>query len=350
MTKTFDLTDDQRWKAVCAKDRRFDGAFLTGVHSTGIYCRPSCPARLPLRKNVKFYASAADAEAAGLRACKRCSPNTQSAEEACVLAAIAAIRSQGAMTLDQLSDLTGYSPTHFQRLFKRTIGLSPASFARALREERVRGALETGSTVTEALYEAGYSTPSRFYADTKGRLGMQASDWANGGEGRRVHWSVIDTSLGVMLVAATEKGVCCLSFDEGEVELRARFPKAEIVEAGKDFKALFDQVVAAVEEPGSDNSHIPLDVKGTAFQQRCWEALRKIPAGETRSYGEQAAMLGNPKASRAVGSANGANNIAVLIPCHRVVPAGGGVGGYAYGPDIKTELLKRENAIDKELF
>jgi AraC family transcriptional regulator, regulatory protein of adaptative response / methylated-DNA-[protein]-cysteine methyltransferase len=342
MTDTQDHSDDQRWKAVCDKDRRFDGAFVTGVHTTGIYCRPSCPARLPMRKNVKFYANSAEAEVAGLRACKRCSPNTQSAEEACVLAAIAAIRSQGAMTLDELSDLTGYSPTHFQRLFKRTVGLSPASFARALREERVRDALETGASVTEALYEAGYSAPSRFYADTKGRLGMQASDWANGGEGRRVHWSVIETSLGAMLVAATEKGVCCLSFDEGEEELRARFPKAEIVEAGDEFKALFDQVVAAVEEPGSDSSHIPLDVKGTAFQQKCWEALRKIPAGETRSYGEQAAMLGNPKASRAVGSANGANNIAVLIPCHRVVPAGGGVGGFAYGPEIKAELLKRE--------
>lgn len=342
MTQNTDLSDEERWEAVTAKDRRFDGSFVTGVHTTGIYCRPSCPARLPLRKNVKFYASPADAEAAGLRACKRCSPNTQSAEEACVLAAIAAIRSQGAMTLDQLSELTGYSPTHFQRLFKRTVGLSPASFARALREERVRGALETGASVTQALYEAGYSAPSRFYEDTKGRLGMQASDWTNGGEGRCVHWSVIDTSLGAMLVAATEKGVCCLSFNEGEDELRARFPKAEIVEAGDEFKALFDQVVAAVEEPSSDSSHIPLDVKGTAFQQKCWEALRKIPAGETRSYGEQAAMLGNPKASRAVGSANGANNIAVLIPCHRVVPAGGGVGGYAYGPEIKAELLKRE--------
>jgi len=359
MTHIQDIDDDRRWQAVQAKDRRYDGSFVTGVHSTGIYCRPSCPARLPLRKNVKFYASAADAEAAGLRACKRCSPNTQSAEEACVLAAIAAIRAnvadgKGAMTLDQLADLTGYSATHFQRLFKRTVGLSPASFARALREERVRDALETGASVTEALYEAGYSTPSRFYADTKGRLGMQASDWANGGDGRRVHWSVIDTSLGSMLVAATERGVCCLSFNEGESELRARFPKAEIVAAGDDFKALFDQVVAAVEEPSGDNSHIPLDVKGTAFQQRCWLALRQIPAGETRSYGEQAAMLGNPKASRAVGSANGANNIAVLIPCHRVVPASGGVGGYAYGPEIKAELLKREGRSEevqqKELF
>ncbi|MHA7819439.1 MAG: bifunctional DNA-binding transcriptional regulator/O6-methylguanine-DNA methyltransferase Ada [Erythrobacter sp.] len=342
MTLTADLTDNQRWQIALAKDRRYDGAFVTGVHSTGIYCRPSCPARAPLRKNVRFYATPEAAEAAGLRACKRCSPNTQSAEEACVLAAIKAIREDGAQTLDQLADLTGYSPTHFQRLFKRTVGLSPAAFARALREARVRDALESGASVTEALYEAGYASPSRFYDDTKGKLGMTANDWTNGGAGRIVHWSVIPTSLGDMLVAATDKGVCCLSFDEGEGELRARFPKAELVPAGEDFRALFAQVVAAVEEPGSDNSHIPLDVKGTAFQQRCWEALRAIPPGETRSYGEQAAMLGNPKASRAVGSANGANNIAVLIPCHRVVPASGGVGGYAYGPEIKSELLRRE--------
>lgn len=348
MTKIANLTDDQRWQAVLDKDRRYDGAFLTGVHSTGIYCRPSCPARAPLRKNVRFYATPADAEAAGLRPCKRCSPNTQSAEEACVLAAVAAIRARiaegkGGLTLHELSELTGYSPTHFQRLFKRTIGLSPAAFARALREDKVRNALEGGVSVTDALYEAGYSSPSRFYENTKDKLGMNASDWRDGGKGRTVHWNVIPTSLGEMLVAATEKGVCCLSFNEGETELRARFPKAELVAAGEDFRALFEQVVAAVEEPGSDNSHIPLDVKGTAFQQRCWEALRKIPPGETRSYGEQAAMLGNPKASRAVGSANGANNIAVLIPCHRVVQADGSIGGYAYGPDIKRALLERES-------
>ncbi len=345
-TNSQSLTDDQRWRIAMAKDRRYDGAFVTGVHSTGIYCRPSCPARAPLRRNVRFYASAQDAEAAGLRACKRCSPHTQSAEEACVLAAIAAIREQGAMTLDQLAELTGYSPAHFQRLFKRTVGLSPAAFARALREERVRGALQEGSSVTQALYDAGYSAPSRFYADTKGRLGMGASDWAKGGEGRTIHWSVIETSLGDMLVAATDRGVCCLSFGEGEDELRSRFPKAELVPAGEAFAALFAEVVAAVEQPGSDSAHIPLDVQGTAFQQRCWEALRTIPPGETRSYGEQAAMLGNPKASRAVGSANGANHIAVLIPCHRVVPASGGVGGYAYGPEIKAELLRREG-VDK---
>ncbi len=338
------ISDGQHWQAVLDKDRRFDGAFVTGVHSTGIYCRPSCPARAPLRKNVRFYATPAEAEAAGLRACKRCSPNSQSAEEACVLAAIAAIREYGAMTLDQLAGLTGYAPTHFQRLFTRSVGLSPAAFARALREERVREALSTGLGVGEALARSGYVGADQFYAQTKGRLGMSPSDWSRGGAGRQVHWAVLPTSLGHMLVAATDKGVCCLAFGEGETELRARFPRAELIAAGEDFRALFARVVEAVEQPGPGSAAIPLDVKGTAFQQRVWEELRRIPHGETRSYGELAAALGNPKASRAVGGANGANNVAVLIPCHRVIAADGSLGGYAYGLAVKAELLRREGA------
>jgi AraC family transcriptional regulator of adaptative response/methylated-DNA-[protein]-cysteine methyltransferase len=259
-----------------------------------------------------------------------------------VLAAIAAIRAEGAMTLEALADLTGYTPTHFQRLFKRTVGMSPAAFARAIREERVRDGLSMGQTVTQALSNAGYAGSKQFYAETKGRLGMAPSDWSKGGAGRVVHWAVLATSLGPMLVAATEKGVCCLAFGEGEAALRARFPRAELVAAGDDFRELFAQVVAAVEQPGPGSAAIPLDVKGTAFQQRVWEELRRIPHGETRSYGELAAALGNPKASRAVGGANGANHVAVLIPCHRVIAADGTLGGYAYGLAIKAELLKRE--------
>ncbi|MBX7527307.1 bifunctional transcriptional activator/DNA repair enzyme AdaA [Qipengyuania vesicularis] len=343
MADTKPLTDDERWRIALAKDRRFDGVFVTGVHSTGIYCRPSCPARPPKRENVRFYSDCEAAEAAGLRACKRCAPDQQSREEAAVLAALKVLREAEEMvSLERLGQLTDYSPTHFQRIFTRAVGLSPAAYQRALRRERAEEALGEGGSVTGAIYEAGYGAPSRFYENRKDS-GMSASDWKDGGKGRTVHWSVIETTLGDMLVAATGKGVCCLSFGEGEAELRARFPKAELVEAGEDFRALFEQVTAAVENPATaTHSDIPLDVKGTAFQQRCWDALRQIPAGETRSYGEQAAMLGNPKASRAVGGANGANNIAVLIPCHRVVPASGGVGGYAYGTEIKAELLRRE--------
>ena len=336
------MTDDARWQAVLDKDRRYDGAFVTGVHSTGIYCRPSCPARAPLRRNVRFYRDANEATTAGLRPCKRCSPNTQSAEEACVLAAIAAIREQGAMTLEQLAALTGYSATHFQRLFKRSTGLSPAQYARALRQRNAHEALTKVHRVADAIAQAGYGRADQFYAETKGRLGMTANEWRKGGAGKSIHWAVLATTLGPMLVAATDRGVCCLAFGEGEAELRARFPRAELAPAGAEFEALFAEVLAAVEQPGPGSASIPLDVHGTAFQSRVWDELRRIPSGETRSYGELAAALGNPGASRAVGGANGANNVAVLIPCHRVIAADGSLGGYAYGLKIKAELLRRE--------
>lgn len=340
------LDDNARWAAVLRRDRAFDGRFVTGVLTTGIYCRPSCAARHPGRANVRFFATGAEARAAGLRACKRCLPDDVGRDEAAVLAAIDEIKaSGGAPTLDGLAQLTGYSPSHFQRVFTRATGLSPAAYARALRAERAKVALAGADRVTDAIYDAGYEAPSRFYAAMEGRLGMTASDWKNGGAGRTIHYAMIETTLAPMLVAATDKGVCVLSFNEGEAELRARFPKATLVEAGEDFRDLFDRVVAAVEQPGSIGTgaaDIPLDVKGTAFQQRCWQALREIPPGETRSYGQQAAAIGNPRASRAVGSANGANHVAVLIPCHRVIAHDGGLGGYAYGTEIKAELLKRE--------
>lgn len=336
-------TDEDRWRIALAKDRRFDGAFITGVHSTGIYCRPSCPARPPRRENVRFYASAAEAEAAGLRACKRCAPDRQSNEEAAVLAAIDEIRqaTEAAPTLDELARLTGYSPAHFQRLFKRSTGLSPAAYARALRQERARDALSDERSVTDAIYAAGYGAPSRFYEGARGKMGMAPSAWANGGKGVTIHWAVVMTSLGSMLVAATDKGVCRLSFNEDARELARRFPKAELVEGGTAFQALLAEVVASVERPG-DFAHIPLDVKGTAFQEACWRALREIPRGETRTYAQIAAAAGNPGAVRAAGSANARNNVAVLIPCHRVIRSGGDLGGYAYGPAIKRELLRRE--------
>lgn len=336
------IDDDIRWNAVLRRDRAFDGRFVTGVLTTGIYCRPSCAARHPARANVRFYASGAEARDAGLRACKRCLPDDVARDEAAVAVAIDDIKaSDGKPTLGELALLTGYSASHFQRVFKRATGLSPSAYARALREERAKDALGGSARVVDAIYDAGYDAPSRFYDDTKGRLGMTASEWRDGGKGRTIHWTAVDTSLGAMLVAATETGVCCLSFGEGEDELRARFPNAALVQGGAEFADLFARVAAAVERPGTGGD-IPLDVKGTAFQQRVWQALCEIPPGETRSYGELASALGNPNASRAVGGANGANNIAVLIPCHRVIAADGGLGGYAYGTRIKQELLTRE--------
>lgn len=328
--------------AFAQRDRTADGSFVAAVKSTAIYCRPSCPARRPLPENVEFFADADAARAAGYRACRRCLPDDVARDEEAVALALRAIEeAEEAPRLGELAGLTGYSATHFQRVFKRHVGLSPAAYARALRAERAEAMLSAGAAVTETIHAAGFSGPSRFYAAMEGRLGMTPSAWARGGEGVTIRWAVVPTTLGPMLVAATDKGVCRLSFNEGREALEDRFPKARLEEGGAEFGSLAARVAEAVEHPGSDDD-IPLDVRGTAFQEAVWRELRRIPPGETRSYAQIAAAAGNPKAVRAAGSANGANPVAVLVPCHRVLRTGGGIGGYAYGTEIKRELLRRE--------
>ncbi|SKB52623.1 bifunctional transcriptional activator/DNA repair enzyme AdaA [Sphingopyxis flava] len=337
------MTEEECWAAMRRRDKAYDGRFIVGVLTTGIYCRPSCGARQPLRANVRFFADGAGARGAGLRPCKRCLPDDVGRDEAAVLAAIAAIKdSEEPLALADLAQRTGYSATHFQRVFTRQTGLSPAAYARALRDERARAALSDTRRVTDAIYDAGFSGPSRFYGQMEGRMGMPASAWVSGGKGTTIHWAIVPTSLGDMLVAATDKGVCRLSFAEGRDALESRFPAATLVEGGAEFAVLLKEVVDAVETPAQGFDHIPIDVKGTAFQEAVWRELRKIPAGETRSYAEIAAAVGKPGAVRAAGSANGANNVAILIPCHRVVRSNGSLGGYAYGLEIKEELLRRE--------
>ncbi|MEN7537013.1 bifunctional transcriptional activator/DNA repair enzyme AdaA [Aurantiacibacter flavus] len=337
-----DLSLAQMAEAFARRDRTFDGRFVVGVTSTRIYCRPSCPARRPKPDNCRFFNTAAEAEGEGFRPCKRCRPCEVARDAAAVEQALLLLRAQARpVPLAELAEACGYSPTHLQRVFTRATGLSPAAFGRALRQEAARASLSGEGKVTEAIYAAGFEGASTFYAAMEGTLGMTPSAWARGGAGVTITWAVAATSLGPILVAASAKGVCRISFNEGEDELRARFPRAELVKGGADFAALLQQVVAAIEEPGTAPD-IPLDVAGTAFQQRVWEQLRAIPPGETRSYGQIAAALGQPGASRAVGSANGANPVAVLVPCHRVVQASGALGGYAYGEAIKRELLRRE--------
>ena len=332
--------DNEAWAAVMRRDRAFDGRFVTGVLSTGIYCRPSCPARHPARSNVRFMADGAEARASGLRPCLRCRPDDVARDEAAVRQAIAAIRgAEAAPSLSELAAAAGYSPSHFQRLFTRMAGMSPAAYARALRRERAADALGHADRVTDAIYDAGYSGPSRFYADARG--GLAPSAWRSGGRGVTIGWAVVGTSLGPMLVAATDKGVCRLSFGETVGDLAARFSNAVLVERGEPLARVLDEVVRAVERPGAAHK-VPLDVQGTAFQEAVWRTLREIPPGETRSYSELAAAAGHPAAVRAAGSANGANPVAVLIPCHRVVRADGSIGGYAYGEAIKRALLERE--------
>ncbi|WP_238550627.1 bifunctional DNA-binding transcriptional regulator/O6-methylguanine-DNA methyltransferase Ada [Blastomonas sp. AAP53] len=337
------LDDAVAWDAVLRRDRAFDGRFVTGVLSTGIYCRPSCAARHPARQNVRFFADGAEARAAGLRACKRCLPDDVTRDEAAVLTAIHAIRaSEEPLALSVLAAKCGYSPGHFQRIFTRHTGLSPAAYARALRAERAREALTGSDRVTDAIYAAGFSAPSGFYGTLKGRIGMEPSAWKNGGQGVVIHWTQSDTSLGRMLVAWTGKGVCRLSFNEDAHSLAQRFPGAQLIEAGAEASQFVSAVVAGIEAPSS-NASIPVDVRGTAFQEAVWKALSDIPTGETRSYAQLAASIGKPAAVRAVGSACGANPVAVLIPCHRALRSDGTLGGYAYGLPIKVELLKRES-------
>lgn len=342
MSATDPSIDEQAaWAAVQRRDRNFDGRFVTGVMSTGIYCRPSCAARHPARGNVRFFANGAAARDAGLRACRRCRPDDVARDAAAIRTALALIaEAETRPDLAGLGEATGYSPAHFQRVFRRAVGLSPAAYYRARRLERADDVLAKRQTVTEALYEAGHEAPSQFYRDRKGR-GMAPSIWVKGGAGACISWAVAETTLGPVLIAASDKGVCRVAFGESEEALRRRFPNAHLAEGNDDFAALVQQVVDQVETPGQPVD-IPMDVQGTVFQQRVWDALRSIPAGETRSYGEIAAMLGVPGASRAVGGANGANGIAVLIPCHRVIAANRTLGGYAYGLEIKQELLRRE--------
>lgn len=344
MSEALPANESRLAEAFALRDRAWDGRFVVAVTSTRIYCRPSCPARRPKPEHVRFLATCEAAEAAGYRPCKRCQPDKVARDRAAVETMLLLIQEQGGpMGLEWLASETNYSSAHLQRVFTRAIGLSPAAYGRAIRAERASKVLKGAQSVTEAVYDAGYAAPSRFYADNTGRMGMAPSAWKNGGRGERIEWAVVQTSLGPMLVAATARGICRLSFDEGQEELRAHFPAAELAPAGDGLAGLLQRVVAAVEQPGQSGEDIPLDVQGTVFQERIWQELRRIPAGETRSYAELAMAAGKPKAVRAAGSANGANHVAVLIPCHRVVRSDGSIGGYAYGPDIKAELLRRES-------
>ena len=341
------IDPDFAWAAFLRRDRAFDGQFVGAVKTTKIYCKPSCPVRHPLQKNVVFYLTAVEAKAAGFRACLRCRPDDIARDEVAIKKALELLAGNAPPSLETLAAAVGYSPHHFHRLFKRATGVTPANYARGKRLERAEAALTENRRVTDAIYDAGYSGPSRFYAETKGRLGMTPCAWKNGGAGTVIRWSLVDTSLGQMLIAATEKGICRLSFDEDEGALATRFPKAAIMPADAAMEELAKGAVAAVEDPRR-MPDLPLDIAGTAFQEAVWQELRRIPAGETRSYADIAAAVGKPNAVRAAGSANGANNVAVLIPCHRVVRTDGTLGGYAYGLDRKAKLLERE-AVDYTL-
>jgi AraC family transcriptional regulator of adaptative response/methylated-DNA-[protein]-cysteine methyltransferase len=340
------LNDMERWQAVVARDRRADGTFYYSVATTGVYCRPSCGARLPNRENVAFHEMTQAAEQAGFRACKRCRPDETDRQAAAVAQACRLIeQADTAPSLAELADAVGISRFHFHRVFKAATGITPKAYADAERARRMRTALDRTDTVTEAIYDAGFNSNGRFYASASQRLGMTPTRFRSGGTGETLRFAVGQTSLGAILVAATDKGIAAIQFgDDPDALLRRlqdRFPNAQLVGGDLAFERLIAQVVGSVENP-SIGLDLPLDVRGTAFQQRVWQALREIPAGTTVSYSDIAERLGTPKAVRAVAGACAANAIAVAIPCHRVVRSDGTLSGYRWGVERKRALLDRE--------
>jgi AraC family transcriptional regulator, regulatory protein of adaptative response / methylated-DNA-[protein]-cysteine methyltransferase len=338
-----------RWAAVVGRDRAADGKFYYSVRTTGVYCRPSCAARPAKRENVAFHDSCEAAERAGFRPCKRCRPNEAAPElrraEAIAKACRLIEEAEEIPSLDALARGAGLSRFHFHRIFKRVTGLTPRDYAAADRAKRVREELPKGGTVTAAIYDAGFNSSGRFYAEAAHRLGMTPSRFRGGGEGAAIRFAVGQCSLGAILVAATDKGVCAIMLgDRPEALVRSledRFDKANLIGGDRDFEQWVAKVVGFVEAPGL-GLDLPLDVRGTAFQERVWRALREIPVGSTRSYAELARRIGRPGAVRAVAQACAANPIAVAIPCHRVVRADGELSGYRWGVERKRELLARE--------
>lgn len=343
------MTDAARWQAVMAKDKNADGRFFFSVRTTGVYCRPSCPARPARRENVAFHASCDAAEAAGFRACKRCRPRhaSQSERDASLVARACEMikKAEQAPPLARLAADMGVSPFHFHRMFKASTGLTPKAYADAHRADRIREGLPASKTITDAIYDAGFNSNGRFYASSAQVLGMTPRRYRAGGKMSQIRFAIGECTLGSILVAATDQGVCAILLG-GDPEalvrqLQDRFANAEIVGGDSSFETLVAQVVGFVEQPklGLD---LPLDVQGTAFQQRVWKALRQIGVGKTASYSEIAARIGQPKSMRAVAQACAANMLAVAIPCHRVIRTDGEISGYRWGVQRKRALLQRE--------
>lgn len=346
------LYDEQsRWNALVRRDRLAAGAFVYGVVTTGVYCLPDCPSRLPRRENVRYFAGCEEAERAGFRPCRRCNPSSPGKRDPridAIAEACRTIESADRMpTLKELADAVGMSRFHFHKMFKKMLGVTPAQFAREKRMERIRKQLREKATITDAVYGAGFASGSRFYENASGKLGMKPAQYRNGGENMLIRLAVAECYLGWVLVAATEKGICAIEIgddpDTLRERLRQRFSRAEFLENDPGFAEIVNRVLALLESPG-DELDLPLDIQGTAFQRRVWEALREIPAGSTVSYTELAHRIGRPEAVRAVATAVAANKIAVAVPCHRVVRLDGNLAGYRWGIERKKKILEQEQS------
>jgi AraC family transcriptional regulator of adaptative response/methylated-DNA-[protein]-cysteine methyltransferase len=341
--------DDPRWARIVARDRTADGQFWYSVATTGVYCRPSCPSRTANPKNVQLHHSLEAAKATGFRSCKRCNPDGPSidGENAAMVARACRLieQSEEEPSLTALAEAVDRSPSYFHRLFKATTGLTPKAYAAAHRAAKVRQGLESGNSVTEAIYDAGFNSSGRFYEKSTDMLGMTPTQYRSGGADEDIRFAVGQSSLGAILVASSKRGVASILLgndpDALVRNLQDRFPRANLIGADEKYEALVARVVGFVEAPGL-GLDLPLDVRGTAFQQRVWQALQEIPVGQTVSYAEVARRIGSPKAVRAVAGACAANNLAVAIPCHRVVRNDGSLSGYAWGVERKRVLLDSE--------
>lgn len=346
------IHDDECWQALVARDRSFDGRFVFAVTSTGVYCRPSCPARRPRRERVQFFAEPAAAEAAGFRACQRCHPDCSIADPhaALVTEICRYLDAHGAPapTLQELGARFGFSPFHLQRVFKRNLGISPREYVAARRVERFRASVKEGNNVSEAIYDAGYGSGSRLYERALEEIGMTPGSYRRGGQGMQVGYRIVDCSLGRLLVAATERGVCFVSLGDAdsalEADLHRDYPAAQIARADNGFGDWVAAIVAQIDH-GQATADLPLDVQGTALQRQVWAALREIPAGTTTSYGELARRLGRPKAVRAVAQACARNPVSIVVPCHRVTGSDGSLRGYRWGIERKRILIERERQV-----
>jgi AraC family transcriptional regulator, regulatory protein of adaptative response / methylated-DNA-[protein]-cysteine methyltransferase len=346
------LSEDRLWEAVQARDPRWDGVFVYAVPSTRIYCRPTCPSRRPRRTGVRFFAVPSAAESAGFRACRRCQPTTigvlpanlDQVRRAC---ALLTSRAASGIRLTALAQAVGASPYHLQRLFKRTLGVSPRDYAAACRVGLLKSHLQSGQRVADATYEAGYGSGSRIYERGSATLGMTPATYAAGGKGASVQYVIHDSPLGHLLVAATPRGVCAVKLGDRprvlEDELRAEYPQATIARGDNRFREWVTAILRSV-EPGAPDPRLPIDVRATAFQRLVWQELQQIPRGQTRSYQDVARRVGRPTAARAVAQACAANPVALLVPCHRVVQQNGGLGGYHWGVERKRALLKAEGS------
>jgi AraC family transcriptional regulator of adaptative response/methylated-DNA-[protein]-cysteine methyltransferase len=341
--------DAERWAAVLARDRSADGAFFFSVKSTGVYCRPSCPSRRAKRENVAFHATPVAAEAAGFRPCKRCRPDEMSlvAHRAEIIAAACRALEDGSdvPNLDELAKASGLSRFHFHRIFKEIVGVTPKEYALAHRRKTVRKELQRSTSVTDAIYDAGFNSSARFYANASESLGMSPKAFRRGGKNEVLTFAYGRSSLGDFLVAASAKGIAAILIgDDREqliADLKAIFPHAERVAGDRQFEKIVSDVIGLVEHP-QQPVDLPLDIRGTAFQQRVWKALRDIPLGATATYTEIADRVGRPKAVRAVARACATNPLAIAVPCHRVVRADGSLAGYRWGVERKRMLIARE--------